>query len=240
MKFLRLAILVLFIFPNVSATTGDTTKIYLFPGQGADYRQFKNLVLPPQFDTVYIHYPVPEKGMSMQEYAISLINQVDTSEKYLLIGVSLGGMICSELADILQSEKTILISSAKWEYELPGQYKFMRRLPIYKLIPKRLIKLASFIAQPLFEPDRRREKKTCIAMLKAKNPLFLKRTIHMIVNWKKNRYNTKIVHIHGTKDHTLPYGLIKADFTIPKGSHMMVLTFPNEINAILNTILLLK
>lgn len=158
MKFLRLVILALFIFPNVSVATGDATKIYLFPSQGADYRQFKNLVLPPRYDTVYIHYPVPEKGMSMQEYAISLINQIDTSEKYIIIDVSLGGMICSELTDILQPEKTILISSAKCEFELPGRYRFMRRLPIYKIIPKRIIKLATFIAQPLFEPDGRREK----------------------------------------------------------------------------------
>ena len=109
MKKICLIILVIFLAPTPIIKATDTIKVYLFPGQGADYRQYKHLILPSQFDTVHIHYPVPEKGMNMKEYASTLIHQIDTSEKFILMGVSLGGMICSELSDILNPEQTILL-----------------------------------------------------------------------------------------------------------------------------------
>jgi pimeloyl-ACP methyl ester carboxylesterase len=218
-------------------TSGDTIRVYLFPGQGADYRQFGKLVLPPEFDTICIHYPVPEKGMNMEDYARSLIDQIDTSEKYIFIGVSLGGMICSELTDILHPLKTILISSAKSRHELPSGYINMRWLPAYKLLPANVLKTGSFVVQPLFEPDRKKEKSTCVAMLKDKDPVFLKRSVSMIVNWDKETYNERIIHIHGSNDHTLPISNVRADHIIQNGSHMMVLTRPNEISELLTRIL---
>lgn len=59
----------------------------------------------------------------------------------------------------------------------------------------------------------------------------------MIINWDRKTSSDKIVHIHGTKDHTLPYRKVKSDYTISKGSHMMTLTKGKEINDILNEIL---
>ncbi len=50
---------------------GDTI-IYLFPGQGADARQFKQLELPPGYDTVHISYPVPEKRENIATFTSRL------------------------------------------------------------------------------------------------------------------------------------------------------------------------
>jgi len=91
--------------------------------------------------------------------------------------------------------------------------------------------------QPIVEPDRNKNKATFKSMLKNKNSKFLKRTVNMIIRWDKKTYNKNIIHIHGTKDHTLPIRKTKPTITIKKGSHMMTLTRGKEIEKILNSLL---
>ncbi len=215
----------------------DKTVVYFIPGQGADYRQFKNLQISHSFDTVYLHHFIPGKKWTMKEYAQALSGQIDTTGKYWLVGVSLGGMLATEMGDFLNPEGIILLSSAKIRKELPGRYRFQQYLPVYRLVPPDVIKLGSKILQPVVEPDRNKEKETCVAMLKSKNPVFLKRTIRMIMNWERMNYRNDIIHIHGDNDHTIPVRNVKCDYLIEDGSHMMVLTRSDEISELINKIL---
>ena len=212
-------------------------QIYLFPGQGSDARIFKNLQLDSSYELVYINYPVPVKGSSMKDYALALAGQIDTTKPFVLVGVSLGGMICTELCGIIHPVQTIIISSARKRSDLPGRYTFMKYVPIYKLVPARLIKMGAFIAQPIVEPDRRYDKKTFISMLKGKDPKFLKRTTGMIINWEQSGTQGNIVHIHGTSDHTIPLRNVHSDIIINKGSHMMTYTRADEISSLINDML---
>ncbi len=212
--------------------------LYLFPGQGSDERIFSEIRFDPKYKVVNISYPVPAKGASMKEYAILLIKQIDTTSDYSFIGVSLGGMLCSELAEILHPKKIIIISSAKCRKELPFRYRFQKSIPIYKLFPKGMIKFGARILQPIVEPDRKKNKATFKSMLKNKNATFLKRSVNMIIRWDKKTYHESIIHIHGTKDHTLPIRKTKPTIVVEKGSHMMTLTRAKEIEKIVNSILL--
>ncbi|MBA7548910.1 hypothetical protein ES705_41378 [subsurface metagenome] len=236
---------ILFIFLSIalfhlntnSKAEEDHMKAYLFPGQGSDHRLFQNLHLNDTFDIIHIQYPVPDRKMSMKDYARLLADQIDTTEKYVLIGVSLGGMICTEMNDFLKPEKTILISSAKRRKELPGFYRFMKYFPVYRIIPKNMIKGVSFVAQPFFEPDRKNGKKIFVSMLRDLDPTFLKRSINMIVRWDRTEYSDLIVHFHGDNDHTLPIKNIQTDHVIEDGSHLMVFTRGDELSSLINDIL---
>ncbi len=125
------------------------TMIYLFPGQGSDERLFKHLVLPPGYDTLHISYLVPEKHESLAAYAMRFIEEINCSSPFILMGVSLGGMICTELSDTLAPLRTILISN-------------------------RMTKAGARLLQGIVEPDRKHDKETFKEMLKAKDPLYLK------------------------------------------------------------------
>ncbi len=211
----------------------QNTSVYLIPGQGADYRLFNNLQLGSDFDTVHIRYSIPDKGMNMRDYAEVLSAQIDTTEPFILIGTSLGGMLAAEMNDFLHPEKVIVISSAKCRDELPRRYRFQKIIPLYRLFTGRGIKTGARIMQPIVEPDRKKEKETFKAMLKAKNKMFMKRSIAMIINWEREEYGDNIVHIHGDNDHTLPVKNVKCDYLIIDGSHMMTLTRGEEISRLI-------
>jgi pimeloyl-ACP methyl ester carboxylesterase len=212
--------------------------IYCFPGQGSDARIFDSLIIDQSYQLKIIDYGMPEMGMSMKDFALQLSERIDTTEAFLLIGVSLGGMICAELAEIVHPEKTIIISSAKNRNELPARYKFQRAIPLYKIFSGRALLRGAKILQPIVEPDRKKNKATFINMLGSKNPEYMKRTINLLINWDKEINQSKIYHIHGSRDHTLPIKKITSpDVVINSGSHMMTLTKASEVSAALNDIL---
>jgi len=230
MKWLLVLISLLF---SLTIALSQST-IYLIPGQGGDARLFNNLQIDSSFTVKHIMYDLPEKDSSMQAYAKQLLQQVDTAEPFILIGVSLGGMLAVEMSEILQPEKTIIISSAKNKNELPAKLKFQQKVPIYKMVPGKLARWGAFILQPIVEYDRNKEKTTFKAMLTDKDPKFLKRTIPMIINWDRTSNNTSIIHIHGDRDHTIPIKNVSNDITVEGGSHMMVLTEGEKLSKIVN------
>ena len=210
--------------------------VYLFPGQGSDYRVFKEIVFPENFNLHNISYPVPGKNTSMRDFALELSEKIDTTSPFILIGHSLGGMICTELNCIVNPEMTIIISSAKSWNELPFRYRMLRKMPLQKIIPAKIIKAGSLILQPVVEPDRNQEKELFVSMLKKKDPLYLKRTINMIINWQRKSLPDEIIHIHGDADHTIPVRNVCYDHKIPGGSHMMLVTRGKEISCLVNEI----
>lgn len=214
--------------------------VYLIPGQGGDGRLFNNLTLPAGFETKHVIYERPEEGMSMQAYARQLIKQIDTTNKFILIGVSLGGMLATEMSELVDADKVIIISSAKGRHELPGRYTFQRKFPIYKLVSPKTAKFGAKLLQPIVEPDRQKEKETFKAMLRDKDAIFLRRTIEMIMHWNRTEAPKNIIHIHGDKDHTIPIRKVAYDILVPGGSHMITLTRGEEISRLVEGVLLDK
>jgi len=214
--------------------------VYLIPGQGADYRLFKNLEIDSAFEVRHIEYFTPEKDWSMTDFARELAKQIDTTRQFSIIGVSLGGMLATEMNTFLKPEKVIVISSAKNRKEFPFRYRFQKGLPVYKIVPDPMVKFGARTLQPIVEPDRKKYKKTFIAMLKAKDPKFLGRTVKLIMEWERIENDETIIHIHGDNDNTLPARNINFDYLVEEGSHMMVLTKGALISDIVNEELMKK
>jgi pimeloyl-ACP methyl ester carboxylesterase len=211
----------------------DYPTVYLFPGQGSDEHLFDSLKFVNHQKIVHIKYPTPEKGSSMNDYAKRILSQIDTSQQYIYIGVSLGGMIISELMRFSEPKEAIIISSAKTRSELPFRYRFQKTIPIYKIVPPKLMLVGAKWLQPIVEPDRDTNKSTFRSMLNSKDPLYMKRTVEMIIKWDRLIAQENLIHIHGTKDHTIPIRNVKATDIIEGGSHMMTLTNASPINQII-------
>lgn len=213
------------------------TTVYLFPGQGSDERMFDSLSFDSNINVRHVKYKIPEKGNNLQQYVKTIVSQIDTTEKFILIGVSLGGMICAELNEIINPEKVIIISSAKNNNEMPFRYNFQKICPVYKLIPAKILQICANLVHPLYEHDRMIYRDTFSSMLLSKNPQYFKRTSVMMFKWNRNSNTKDIIQIHGNKDHIIPIRNVKPDYIVNGGSHTMTLTKAYEVNSILNKIL---
>ena len=86
-------------------------ELYLISGLGADKRVFDFLDLPG-FKIHHIEWVEPGDHETVENYAKRLLNQIRTV-KPILIGLSFGGLIAIEIGKLMETEKIILISSAR-------------------------------------------------------------------------------------------------------------------------------
>lgn len=237
MENLRLIILSsLWLFSmNTLCFTQSIESIYFLPGQGSDKRIFDSLEIDSKYKVKYLEYDSLVDKMTMSELARKVATSIDTTETFALVGVSMGGMLSVEISELLNPEKVIIISSAKNRKELPLRYRFQKGLPLFELFPAKSISWGAKTLQPIVEPDRNKNEETFRQMLHNKRPLYLKQTVRMIIQWNRKSNTQQIIHIHGTKDHTIPIRNIKKlDYIVENGSHMMTLTRAKEISRIIN------
>ena len=103
-------------------------KIYLMPGLGFDQRIFEKLNLEG-YKYSYINWIEPDKNEHIKSYARQLsANIQDSSEKIILIGHSMGGVLCQEIAAIKKVDLIVLISSIKSRSEIPFRFKLVSPL----------------------------------------------------------------------------------------------------------------
>lgn len=211
-------------------------KVYFISGLGADRRVFKNIQLPPQYQSVYLDWIPPLKNETLAHYALRLAKDINASESFSLIGLSLGGMIAVEIASHLKPAHTILISSIPSSNHLPKYYRLLGKLQLHKFLPVSVVKQTSLIKR-LFSAETREDKKMLESMIRNMDVPFMRWALGAVLNWQFANSDKSIFHIHGTYDEILPVRLTKPTHFIRKGGHLMILNRAAEINRILAEIL---
>lgn len=228
----RFFLLFTLFFPALKA---EKLKVYLVPGHGSDYRVYSRFYPCKGIDTVHLPLIMPEKNESMNSYARRMAQKIDTCSAFALVGLSLGGMVAVEMSSFLYPRAVVIISSAEDDSEIPNRLKWMKNIPVYKMFSGWFYKGMSYTAQKVFEPDRKKAGELFDSMLRDKDPEFIKRAIHLVVNFEGPlQKNCPVIHIHGEKDNTIPIKNITADYVITEGSHMMLLTKGEEISELIN------
>jgi hypothetical protein len=89
------SLFLIFVFLHCSVIVLSKNKpvVYFFSGQGSDHRLFDSIKIDSGFVKKFIQYPIPNRLSNLKEFSISLLNQIDTTSEFYLIGVSFGGMI---------------------------------------------------------------------------------------------------------------------------------------------------
>jgi len=213
------------------------SKIFLIAGMGADTRIYNNIELPAEYDVIPVDWLEPHQTDTLGIYAQKLIYQYDIRPNDIVIGNSLGGMLAIEIAKKINLKKTILISSIKTMNEAPGYYKVFRALPVYKIIPNKLLTSSGFLIKPMFGDMSDANLWLFRDMLRNTSPTFLKWAMGAALKWDNNFIPPNVHHIHGDADLIFPVKKIK-DFTLIKGgSHIMIFNRAKEINKWLKPIL---
>ena len=210
-------------------------KIYAIPGLGTTAELYINIKVK-QAEVVVLDWPMPDKNDTMQSYAKKFIPQLDTSKPFYLMGVSFGGMICTELCKYINPEKTILISTSKTRQELPWFIKTLKHLPIHLLVSERYHRLLAYHGR-WFVGFGKAYIPEFLGMVNQMKKNYFKYCINIIVRWKNQTLPKNVVHIHGTNDKLLSHRYVKADYLIKDGSHAMVVFRAEELNALIEKII---
>lgn len=204
--------------------------VYFISGLGADRRAFERIQLPPAFSVHHLDWIPPDKGESLEAYAMRLSESIDTTKPFALIGLSMGGMIASVLSQKLHPQKTVLISSVACADEFPKLFKAARYLPVYKLAPLWLLRKPNPFSRWLFGANTKNEKELMNYLVSHAETKFIKWAMHAIIQWRQKGRPANLVHIHGSNDKILPLKYTRPDFIIDKGSHFMVWTRAGEVS----------
>lgn len=206
--------------------------VYFISGIGADCRIFKNIELPPSFHAVYLDWIKPLPDESLKSYALRLAASIRHEQPFVLVGLSFGGMLATEIAKIYPPAHLILISSIPSSLCLPVYLRFAARLRLQKLVPISLLKSASLLKR-LFTAETREEKKFLRRAIRESDPQFIRWSLNAIVTWTSEELPASCTLIHGSRDELLPLKYTKPTHVIKGGGHLMVLTKAKEISQII-------
>jgi pimeloyl-ACP methyl ester carboxylesterase len=206
--------------------------VYFISGLAADSRVFCNIRLPPGYETHHLGWIDPAKDEALEQYALRLAGNIDTTKPFGLIGLSMGGMIATEIARKYTVEFIVLISSIPTAACFPSFYRFLGRMGLHRIVPTSLLKSGA-VMKRFFEPGTSADKRLLTQVIIDSDPAFIRWAIQAIMKWKASPPPDKFLHIHGTRDAILPVKLVKPTHTIRNGGHMMIMNRAKEINKIL-------
>lgn len=208
--------------------------VYFISGQAADEKIFENLSLPPNTKVRHVQWMEPLLKESLPHYCQRLCDQIDTSEAFVLIGVSFGGIVSVELNKLIRPKEVIIISSIATKNELPTIFKLFNLLKLQKIVPSQIYKWYSPMLNWYFGATSVREKELMKLYTKSASKNYMKWATNEILNWKNETRPSNLFHIHGTKDRIFPHQKTHADIKIENGTHLMIHNRSQEISKILS------
>lgn len=207
--------------------------LYFLSGLGADSRAFKYLTFPQNVEPVFIEWLAPARNETLQEYAKRISEKLDTTRPFMLIGLSFGGILATEIIEFVSPVKTILMSSASRRQELPFYYRFAGALRLDRLVPAKALNKSHALTNWLFGLTEKMDKELLHEILRTTDTAFSKWAVGEILRWKRTASPPNIIRIHGDKDRILPIINFNPSHLVKDGGHFMVVSKAVEISAII-------
>ena len=205
-------------------------RVYFISGLGADRRAFRNIKLPEGFDAVYLDWFSPFPEETLEAYARRMSAAIDQSRPFLLVGLSMGGMVAVEIDKICKPAALILISSIPVASCLPVKFRWAGTFGIHRWIPISWLK-SGMLLKRFFMLESLPDREQIIAMVKQADPLFIRWALRAILRWRNSVPPKKYFHLHGDQDEIFPIRLVKPTHVVRGGKHLMVLNHAAEVNA---------
>lgn len=212
--------------------------VYLMPGLAASPEIFEHLKLPEtHFEITFLEWFVPDRGMDLRQYALKMCENI-RHEHPVLIGVSFGGMLVQEMAEILEPAKTIIISSIKCRSEMPSRMVWARRTGIHHALPTGLLSNVEVLARYTMGGRVKKRLKLYEKYLAVREKEYLNWAIDQAIHWSREEPIPGLIHLHGDKDAVFPISRIGNCQTIPGGTHTMIIHRARWFNERLPAIIL--
>jgi pimeloyl-ACP methyl ester carboxylesterase len=200
------------------------TAVYFVPGLAAGKEIFEYISLPNHlYDIHILEWITPHTNESIKHYAKRMTDLI-VEPNVILIGVSFGGVVAQEMSCFLKLKKLIIISSVKSANEIPFKLKILKRIPVYRLIPRRFLESTKTIVRYGLGVKSTNKLNLYQKYLSINDTQYLKWAIKQMVGWERENEIDNVIHIHGDKDPIFPIRRIKNCIVVPGGTHIMLIT----------------
>lgn len=207
-------------------------RVYFISGLAADERVFKYIKLPEGVEMVHLNWITPYKNESLADYALRLSEKIDNSEPFVLVGLSFGGMLATEIAKRTKPVQTVLISSIPLSAHLPKYFRAAAAIRLHKYIPIGFVKMMAR-SKRFFTRETGEDKKLLWQIIDDSDTNFIRWAMGAILSWNNKELPSPLMHIHGTRDEVLPERFTKPTHIVPKAGHLLVMTAPRMVNNLL-------
>lgn len=211
-------------------------KVYFLSGLGADETVFQFLDFS-LYEPVFIKWIKPLENESLEAYALRLKDAYNIPGDAIVVGLSFGGMLATELAKKYSLLQAIVISGAKTKNELPRYYQTGKYFPVYRWSTDALYRWFMLNSNWFFGLRHPKHVEIYKTLIKNANIDFNKWAVNALINWQNTTVPPNIKHIHGTHDKILPYKNISCDVTVRKGEHLMVMNYSATISQFIHEVI---
>ena len=220
--------------------------VILLPGLGADKRLFEKLQGLLKHESVVMDW-IPTKGDEPLESYVQRLAQTCNSfgsRRYIICGLSFGGVIAPILANYLNAAGCIIISSVRTPVQLPLSYKILFR-PFYVMPSLFYITVAciKLLLKYFLNSFLCCKWKSLAEQFLDSDSVWLFQSLRMLLTWSNNSlktftsYHFPILQIHGQRDRIIPISNTCPDYVISKGGHVLVDSFSQEISECIDSFL---
>jgi len=215
----------------------NLSRIFFFTGLGADERAFSQLEVQTSLQKIHIAWLKPQKKETLPAYCHRLIKHYGIKNGDVLIGLSFGGLVVTEINKLLKPTLSILISSISTRRELPLLYRLAGLLNLHNLIPKSSLSKPSRLKYYLFGLKKPVQKQLFDEIITDADPDFVQWAIEKIVHWKNSERPENLYKINGTSDRVIPVHKASSDFVIKGGSHFLTWENADTVSEIIRQLM---
>lgn len=213
--------------------------VYCMPGLAANPTIFENIRLPKEkYEIHWLSWLLPGPRESLKSYASRIAAGI-VHDNPVLLGVSFGGVIVQEVAEMIRSRRVIIISSVKTCQELPRRMRFSRSTGIFRFFPTSLVEYVHVLQHVAVGDFARKRLQLYQKYLSITDTGYLDWALEQMICFDRKEQLRGLVHIHGDKDLIFPYKYIKGCITVPGGTHVMIVNrfrwFNQHLDEIITT-----
>lgn len=207
-------------------------QLFFISGLGADHRAFDRIELEG-YEQTHLPWIIPEWKDDLHTYARKMAEPIMKAENPVVIGLSLGGMIASEMTTFMPDLRVILVSSIKSPQERSNILRLGRSFPIQRLMPPNTMKRFAFMWGLARKKTLKDDVEHMMNMFYDQDDKFMRWAIVHAPRWRGKGDESRIHHIHGTADRMFPFRRIKNAVPVEGGSHLMVYVNGEEVTKLI-------
>jgi pimeloyl-ACP methyl ester carboxylesterase len=199
---------------------------------GADKRLFQHFNL----SNGKVHHLdwIPHGGSkNLAEYATLMAERI-TTEKNVVVGSSMGGMVTVEIAKIIQPKGAVLVSAPSGRHEFPQVLKNLNALRLHRALTPKLVLRISTLADLFmgFKTDEQRA--MFYDMLRGNGEDFLHFAISAVLEWKNTTPpGVPFIQILGTHDRLFKQHKIPNAIMLEGSGHFTAFERGKEVSEII-------